>query len=386
LPHRAGHGHGRLLSDRNAINGVVTMISRSIRHDRLAAMLAAALIALPFQLLAEQVFSDPVGDLIGLDSDGPDVTALIATDLGNALRLEIELANPNEAIDLAGLIEIDAEMEIDSEAHSGRRSRLSLLCPKPTGLGVNRTINLLALQSTGVPVLDASDEVLGRARGQPTVRGYTLTIDKSLIGQEIGTIGLAMVIGQEEASDCIPDGGELTRALVSLHRVLISVSAETGGMVSGSGAAEFESEVTVNAMPDPDHEFAGWFENDILVSTHPDFTFTATTSRSLTAQFNSTYTIGGTVSGLEDGEEVTVQLNQDELLTITENEAFQFETGLTAGTSYEVTVADQPAGELRFCRVENGSGQIDSDTVDNVQVICESGHESLFEDRFEVTD
>jgi hypothetical protein len=356
-----------------------------MRHCGLAAFCAIALTAWTTGLFAEQLFPDPTGDLIGLNEDGPDATALIVRDLGDTLLIEIELADAAAATNLAGLIEIDTEVQDDSASHSGRRSRVSLLCPQPTGLGVNRTINLFPAGQTHMPVLDANDEPIGMVGARQTLRGLALAIDKSLIGLEIGMIGLAAVIGQEEASDCIPDGTGSTRALVSLHRVRIRVAAGAGGTVSGGGAAEFESQVTVTAEPEAGHVFAGWFANGALVSTQKEFTFTATTSRTLSAQFLSAFPVGGTVVGLEEDEEVTLQLNQDELLKVAENGMFQFESTLVTGTAYEVDIANQPLDPNRSCRVENGSGEVDDRAVDDIEIICRSDHEPLFGDRFEVS-
>lgn len=222
-------------------------------------MLAAALIALPFQLLAEQVFPDPVDDLIGLDSDGPDATALIALDLGDALRLDIELANPEMAADLTGLIEIDTSQAIDSlkPEDLGARSRLSLLCPKSTGLGVTRTIDLFARQGSEVPVRDSDDQVIGQALWEETGQGFAVTLDKQLIGFNTGTIDLAAIIGDPTAaSDCIPDGGTFTRAEISLHRVMVQASSNAGGTMSPQGevVADIDESISFDLAPDAGYE------------------------------------------------------------------------------------------------------------------------------------
>lgn len=52
-----------------------------------AGLVLLAGLALPSHALAVQVFSDPIGDTIGL-GDGPDATALLAEDQGNTLHRE----------------------------------------------------------------------------------------------------------------------------------------------------------------------------------------------------------------------------------------------------------------------------------------------------------
>ena len=55
---------------------------------------------------------------------------------------------------------------------------------------------------------------------------------------------------------------------------------------------------------------------------------------------------------------------------MTTNGAFSFTTGLSASSSYAVTVVTQPTGQV--CTVTNGSGSVDSndDNVTSVDVTC----------------
>lgn len=84
------------------------------------------------------------------------------------------------------------------------------------------------------------------------------------------------------------------------------------------------------------------------------------------------YTIGGTVSGLNDGALVTLQDNSGDSLklTSTSNGTFTLPTALSTGSAYTVTVsvAQQPSGES--CTVANGSGTIGTANVGNISVTC----------------
>ncbi|MHB8847837.1 MAG: Kelch repeat-containing protein [Burkholderiales bacterium] len=81
------------------------------------------------------------------------------------------------------------------------------------------------------------------------------------------------------------------------------------------------------------------------------------------------YTIGGTVSGLNDGASVTLQDNSGDSLKLTSNYSFTLPTALSTGSAYTVTVASaEPAGES--CTVANGSGTIGTANVSNVNVMC----------------
>ncbi len=81
------------------------------------------------------------------------------------------------------------------------------------------------------------------------------------------------------------------------------------------------------------------------------------------------YTVGGTVSGLE-GEGLILQINGGDDLAINNNGAFQFETELTEGASYLVTVTSQPENPLQQCEVFNGDGTVGDGPVDSVEVQC----------------
>jgi hypothetical protein len=80
--------------------------------------------------------------------------------------------------------------------------------------------------------------------------------------------------------------------------------------------------------------------------------------------------IGGTVSGLGSGLNLTLQDNNATNLTLTSNGSFSFSTGIASGGTYSVTVLTQPTGQT--CTVVNGSGTVDSngDTVNIVAVTC----------------
>ena len=82
----------------------------------------------------------------------------------------------------------------------------------------------------------------------------------------------------------------------------------------------------------------------------------------------SSYTVGGTVSGLT-GNGLVLSLNAGaQTMPIANNGAFTFATALANGSSYAVTVAAHPAGQS--CTVSNGSGQINGGNVTGVTVSC----------------
>lgn len=83
--------------------------------------------------------------------------------------------------------------------------------------------------------------------------------------------------------------------------------------------------------------------------------------------------VGGTLSGLPAGQQLVLQNNASDDLTLSRNGDFRFDTRLKAGERYNVSVLTQPAS--MNCSVSNGSGKVNSrgDGVFAVKVACETG-------------
>lgn len=89
---------------------------------------------------------------------------------------------------------------------------------------------------------------------------------------------------------------------------------------------------------------------------------------SSTSTYNtSTYTVGGTVSGLA-GIGLILQNNYGDNLIITSDGSFVFATALADGSNYNVTILTHPAEQS--CTVSNGSGTIAEANVTNVTIRC----------------
>ncbi|QOC23665.1 hypothetical protein IC757_05865 [Wenzhouxiangella sp. AB-CW3] len=97
------------------------------------------------------------------------------------------------------------------------------------------------------------------------------------------------------------------------------------------------------------------------------------------------YTIGGVVNNLAGNgmNPLVLQNNGGDDLDITQagTFSFQFDTPVPDGFTYEVSVSQQPDGQS--CTVSNGSGTVDGDDVNDVQVICDALGDVIFTDRFE---
>jgi Putative esterase len=86
----------------------------------------------------------------------------------------------------------------------------------------------------------------------------------------------------------------------------------------------------------------------------------------------TTYTIGGTVSGLTGT--VILQDNSGDSLSVAANGSFTFATPLADGATYNVTVRTNPSGQT--CTVANGTGTVHAANVTSVSVTCAAGGSS----------
>jgi large repetitive protein len=81
------------------------------------------------------------------------------------------------------------------------------------------------------------------------------------------------------------------------------------------------------------------------------------------------FTIGGTVSGLI-GSQLHVQLNGGTPFPIAADGPYTFPTSLPNGTSYTVTIAQNPVGPAQICTPSNFVGIVNGADVENVDITC----------------
>lgn len=81
------------------------------------------------------------------------------------------------------------------------------------------------------------------------------------------------------------------------------------------------------------------------------------------------YSLGGTVTGLAAGKQVTLSQSGTQFVTITANGSFGFPYALVPGINYSVSISSQPSGQT--CTVANGSGRANGN-VGNIAVTCTS--------------
>lgn len=140
--------------------------------------------------------------------------------------------------------------------------------------------------------------------------------------------------------------------------------------VASNGAFQFGREfasgsaynVTVRTQPTSPTQ-ACVVANGTGVITTADITTIAVTCTT------STFTVGGTVSGLA-GSGLLLRNNGADDLPLDANGVFAFGTPLPSGSTYNVKVAVQPANPTQSCVVTNGGGTIGAGNVTNIGVSC----------------
>lgn len=84
---------------------------------------------------------------------------------------------------------------------------------------------------------------------------------------------------------------------------------------------------------------------------------------------NTTFSLGGTVSGLS-GTGLVLQDNGGSNLSVSANGSFAFSAPVSRGSSYNVTVLTQPSSPAQTCGVTNGYGADVLGNVADIQVLC----------------
>lgn len=94
------------------------------------------------------------------------------------------------------------------------------------------------------------------------------------------------------------------KANFAINSYDITLSASTGGSVSGDGTYNYGTSQTVTATPSTGYKFVSWTEGSTVVSTSASYTFNVTATRTLKANFTAITckitllaTTGGSVSG-----------------------------------------------------------------------------------------
>jgi len=84
------------------------------------------------------------------------------------------------------------------------------------------------------------------------------------------------------------------------------------------------------------------------------------------------YNIGGNISGLNNGAKLTLQDKTAGNLDVSANGSFVLPAALANGSTYDVSIAHQPTGQL--CVLSQGKGAIASASISNIVVSCKTAY------------
>jgi 6-phosphogluconolactonase (cycloisomerase 2 family) len=260
----------------------------------------------------------------------------------------------------------------------------------PTTAGGNSTVTSISAYAIG-------GNVSGLASGSLTLLmngtgPFNVTANGAFIFPTQVSSTYAVTVGAQPVGQvCTVSNGSGSGVTANVSNVSITCSAKTytiGGTVTGLAAG---SQVTLNDNgADPATVTAsGAFTfatpvaynsgYAVTVGTQPTgqtCTVSGGSGSGVTANVSTvsvtcstnTYTIGGSVTGLASGTQVTLRNNGADPAVVTANTTFTFATPVAYNGSYAVTVGTQPNGES--CTVSNGSGSGVAANISSVSVAC----------------
>ena len=258
-----------------------------------------------------------------------------------------------------------------------------------TGVGVTCT-NTYTISGAAVGLIAGSQVTLLNNEGDPTTvvangpfsfgapiadrTQYAVTVQTQPVGQTCtvsagsGTVGGANVIGVQVT--CATNSYTISGTAVGLNtgsQVTLLNNAADPTLVTSNGPFSFGTPIIYNSayavtvLTQPIGQTCTVGAGDGMVGG------ANVSSVQVTCTIN-TYTISGTVSGLNAGSQVTVRNNAADPTTVKSNGAFSFTMPVLYNGSYAVTVGVHPPAQT--CTVTAGSGSGVTSNVSGVSVAC----------------
>jgi len=97
----------------------------------------------------------------------------------------------------------------------------------------------------------------------------------------------------------------------------------------------------------------------------------------------NTYIIGGSVIGLQAGNNLVLQNNNGDDLLVSEAGIFDFVTTIEDEQAYNVSILSQPSDPIQTCTLSNSAGLVSGDHITSVELNCDFGSDLVFKEGFE---
>ena len=219
--------------------------------------------------------------------------------------------------------------------------------------------------------LQSGDSYAVSVRRQPTNPTQVCTVRNGA-----GTVGGASV--SNIAIDCASSSFTVGGSVSGLQGtgLVLQLNGDGDLPISGDGAFTFATPLTsgsqyrVNVASQPSNPT----QVCTVASGAGTIGNTNVTNVRVTCA-SSTFSVGGTVIGLQ-GSGLVLQNNGADDLAVSDG-SFTFQSELASGAAYNVTVRTQPSNPSQACSVTNARGTIGAGDVSNVVVSCSASDFSI---------
>lgn len=278
-------------------------------------------------------------------------------------------------------------------------------CTINNGFGVDISVNIANIQIRCSEVsYSVSVTVAGLATGQKLTLVNNITNALTINGNGAYTFSLQIakdsnynvtVLTQPNNEICTVNNGSGAGVIANVND--ISVLCSNDNYSIGGNIVGLDSDQQVTIMNNGDIKHALTLTTNAPFTFIPQVTFDSSYSITVLTQpnneictinngseagvvanvnnvivscSNDSYSIGGTIVGLSNGQQVTIANNRDiaHALTLTADSAFTFVPQVTFNGSYNVTIIAQPNNEV--CTVNRGWGTGVVANVNNITVSC----------------
>lgn len=224
------------------------------------------------ELFVPSSHADSEGTSVGfVYSDSTKSYAVPASSITNALQ-SFTIGTSTSDADIATAIgNIEAATYTATQAEAGDATA--------AGTKAQALVNALELAGTTAVVVPGTftAAVAGTSGTPAGTNGsytFTVTINKAGGTEQTSAQNTMTIIAQKYGGG--GGGGQ---------EYTITITEAANGSTSGAGVYEEGDTVTLNAVPDSNYNFDGWYEGETKVSSLPGYTFTATRDMTLTPVF-----------------------------------------------------------------------------------------------------